>query len=62
MRLSATLDIVIGTGWLLSSADYEGTGVGLAIVKRIMERNGGEISGEGAPDKGATIRIVLPAA
>jgi signal transduction histidine kinase len=42
--------------------DTHGTGVGLAVCRRIAERHGGSISAEGRPGEGATFRIVLPAA
>ncbi len=39
---------------------YEGTGLGLALCKKIVERHGGAISGKGEENEGATFTIVLP--
>jgi light-regulated signal transduction histidine kinase (bacteriophytochrome) len=39
---------------------YPGTGIGLSIVKKVIERLGGRIRAEGRPGEGARFRFVLP--
>lgn len=46
---------------LHSRAEYEGTGIGLAICQKIVENHNGRISATGEEGKGATFHIYLPA-
>ena len=45
---------------LYGRTEYPGTGIGLAIIKRIVENHRGVITAQGELGKGATFNIYLP--
>ena len=55
-----TLTVTMNDGNTERRTEYEGTGVGLAVCRRIADRHAGAITAKSQPGKGATFIVTLP--
>jgi light-regulated signal transduction histidine kinase (bacteriophytochrome) len=46
---------------LHSKDEFVGTGIGLALCKKVVQNHGGKIWAEGKEGEGATFKVILPA-
>lgn len=48
--------------WLHGRNEFAGTGIGLAVCKKVVDNHGGYLTAHSQPDQGAMLRVYLPVA